>query len=43
MQIKTLLCDKEQLKESLDTRVAEVDEIQERSKMHELQVSKLVE
>jgi len=43
LQLKTLLADKETLKENLDSKSQETLEISEKSKMVELQISQLIE
>ena len=43
LQIKTLLAENESLKETIDQKAQDMDEISERSKMYELQVSQLIE
>ena len=43
LQIKTLLSDKEALKETIESKLTENEDISERSKMYELQMSQLVE
>lgn len=43
LQIKTLLAENESHKETIDQKAQDVDEISERSKMYELQVSQLIE
>jgi len=43
LQIKTLLGDNESHKESIEQKSHDIEEISERSKMYELQVSQLIE
>ena len=43
LQIKTLLGDKETLKESMEHKTIEMEDVDERSKRLELQISQLVE
>ncbi len=43
LQVKTLLGDKEALKDTIEQKTCENEDIAERSKMYELQMSQLVE